>query len=141
MLRARGFAREWEPLDDLLDDTEPGIRRAAVAFLGVPLGKDELGRLVDLVSDDGDPLLRGQVAALLCENALAHGVDAPSKDLAALLRELLDDREIPADGIVPVLACLVRFPVAARVDLIDLALKHPDSAVGDFWEAVQGQAQ
>ncbi|MCP4678855.1 MAG: hypothetical protein GY854_25880 [Deltaproteobacteria bacterium] len=113
------------------------IRRAVLAVVTPQIPEDFLSGLVRMGTEDKDLRLRGQAAALLCENALAHGARAPSEDLKRLLEQALGNAEIPAGGIGAILACLARFPVESRGDLVDLALGHPDPTVKQFWKALK----
>jgi hypothetical protein len=123
-------------LTELLDDADPAVRRSALALLRLPLDEGNLQKLARLTVDGDDIRLRGQGAALLCENALAHGAKAPSRDLLALLKSVIGDSEMPAGAIGAVLACLKHFRPADRVDLIELARAHPDRSIQDFWKAL-----
>jgi hypothetical protein len=121
---------------ELLGDAETTIRGAAMAMFEPPLPDPQLGLVAEMAAGDKDRILRGQAAGLLCENALAHGVKAPSPDLRKLLLALLGDVQAPPEGIAPILGCLARFPPAARADLIDVALRHPATEVRSYWEAL-----
>ncbi|MCP4605517.1 MAG: hypothetical protein GY847_34185 [Proteobacteria bacterium] len=123
-------------LSDLLEEDEVVIRRAVLATLEPPIAENILAGLAGMTIGDDNLRLRGQAAALLCENALAHGVEAPSEDLARVLSTVLGNAEVPADGIGPIMGCLARFPARARIDLISLARSHPDPAVEQYWKAL-----
>ncbi|MDD5310103.1 MAG: hypothetical protein PHU25_22525 [Deltaproteobacteria bacterium] len=124
----------------LLEDREAEVRRAALGIIGPPVAEAALGALARMAENDPDPILRGSAAALLCENALAHGVAALSADLHKLVAAVLSNGRTPAAGIAPVLVCLARFPSAARADLVDAALKNPDPALPAFWDAIADKA-
>ena len=126
-------------LEGLLSDEEVLVRRAAFAILSPPIALDDLVLVAGMATGDEDMRLRGQAAALLCENALEQRAVAPSKDLVRVLENVIGDAEVPADAICPVLACLAHFPTEARVDLIDLAHSHPDPSVKEFWRAIQSR--
>ena len=129
--------RRHEPSQALLEDEDVAVRAAAIGLLNPPLGDGVLGVLVRIAtSSEETPMIRSQAVGLLCENAHAHGVKAPSKDLAKIIRSLLS-AELPAEAVLPIMGCLRRFPPDARADLVDLALKHPDPAVGKFWESTE----
>ncbi|MDJ0762681.1 MAG: HEAT repeat domain-containing protein [Myxococcota bacterium] len=128
-------------LSDLLKESDPAIRGAALAALLPPIQERYLPLLAEMAADDTDLQLKGQAAALLCENARAHGVSEPSKDLSHILRAILGNAEMPADSIGPILGCLNRFSVAARADLIDVALGHPDKSVSNYWDLLQHQSR
>ncbi len=136
LLEVRGYALKID-MKDLLKDPEVAVRRAALAVVTPPISENLLSGLVKMGTDDEDLSLRGQAAALLCENALEHGAKAPSEDLKRVLEQVLGDAEIPAGGIGAVIACLARFPVESRSDLIDLALGHPDPSVKQFLKALK----
>ncbi len=131
MLGENGHARAVDMIP-LFEEDDIAIRRHALAILAPPLGDNVLVRLAQVATDDEDLRLRGQAAALLCENAVAHKVKAPSKDLNRILGAVLGDGEIPGDGIGPVLSCLASFPSEARVDLLDIARSHPSPSVVQF---------
>ena len=118
----------------LLEDPYFTVRRAALTTIDLPVAAPLLIKLAELAQEDTDPMTRGQATALLCENAVFHGVRAPSADLTRILKDTLGNTELPADALAPSLACLRRFPVSARTDLIDLALSHPDPALTAFWK-------
>jgi len=126
--------RRYAPTEPLLRDAEPSVASAALALFTPPLAEDELEILAGIAGPGGDPLVRGQAVGTLCENALHHGVAAPSADLAQLIRGIFVT-SAPAASLLPALACLSRFPPAARADLVDLALAHPDPAVKRFWDS------
>jgi hypothetical protein len=121
---------------ELLEDDDTVIRRAGLALLEPPMEESTLIVLAKMVGEDDDLGLRGQAAALLCENALAHGVRAPSKDLTGVMESVLGNDEVPAGAIGSVLSCLSHFPTETRVDLIDLAMGHPDPAIKTFWKSL-----
>jgi hypothetical protein len=121
---------------ELLEDSDAVIRRAGLALLAPPMEENTLVRLAKMVGQDDDLWLRGQAASLLCENALAHGVRAPSHDLAQVMKSVLGDDEVPAGAIGAVLGCLSHFPREVRVDLIDLAMGHPDPSIKEFWKSL-----
>jgi len=121
-------------VEEAFADPEPAVRGAALALLALPLDDEEIRIAAGMATSERDRLLRGQAAALLCENALSHGVEAPSKDLSSVLAAILGDPESPPGAVASVLGCLARFAPAARVDLVDLALRHPDPAVARYWE-------
>lgn len=129
--------RRYEPSQAHLEDKNVAVRAAAIGLLDPPLGDGILGTLAQIATSSNEiPMLRSQAVGLLCENALVHGVKAPSEDLAKIIRSLLS-AELPAEAVLPILGCLRRFPPDARADLVDLALKHPDPAVGKFWESTE----
>jgi len=128
------------PGAELFEDPEPAIRAAAMGMLSPPFDDERLAALAELASADQSLTLRGQAAALLCENALAHGVKQPSPDLTRLLQTTLGAASMPAEGVAPILACLRRFKPEARADLVSTALGHPDPRVKAYWEELeQGQ--
>jgi hypothetical protein len=126
--------RRYAPPAPLLHDAEPSVASAALALFAPPLSEDELAALADVALRGPDPLIRGQAVGALCENALHHGVAAPSADLARLIRGTFV-ASAPAASLLPALACLSRFPPAGRLGLVDLALAHPDPAVKRFWDS------
>lgn len=128
----RAAAMDVAQVLELLKDEDIAVVRAALAAVATPTPARLLSELAGIVVSETDPRLRGQAAALLCENAIAHGAKAPSKDLSKLLSEVLGDASIPGDGIGPILACLARFSADVRADLVDIAMRHPDPAVGKF---------
>jgi hypothetical protein len=117
-----------------LEDEEAAVRGAAMAMLTPPLADPHIRPVAEMAAGDDDRMLRGQAAGLLCENALSHGVTAPSPDLRKLLIAIIADPAFPAEGIAPVLGCLVRFAPASRADLVNAALRHPAPEVKSFWE-------
>lgn len=121
----------------LLEDPYFTVRRAALTIIDLPVANPLLIKLAELAQEDTDPMTRGQATALLCENAVFHGVSAPSADLTRILKDTLGNTELTADALAPSLACLRRFPVSARTDLIDLALSHPDPALAAFWKELK----
>ncbi len=135
MLGDKGYARAIAMIS-LLEDDDIAVRRHALAILAPPLEEKVLVRLAQMATDDEDLRLRGQAAALLCENAVAHNVKAPSNDLRQILGTVLGDGEIPGDGIGPILSCLASFPSEARVDLLDIARGHPSPAVAQFLKSM-----
>jgi hypothetical protein len=126
--------KRYAPAEPLLRDAEPSVASAAVALYSPPLADDELALLAGVSGQSAEPLVRGQAVGTLCENALYHGVAAPSADLALLIRGVFVT-SAPAASLLPALACLSRFPPAARSGLVDLALAHPDPAVKRFWDS------
>jgi hypothetical protein len=126
--------RRYAPSKALALDAEPSVASAAIALRSPPLAEDEIALLADVAVNGADPMLRGQAVGALCENALHHGVAAPSADLARLLRGTFAP-SAPAASLLPALACLSRFPPAARSGIVDLALAHPDPAVKRFWDS------
>jgi hypothetical protein len=135
-LLAGQFYSMERDLTALIEDEEPAIRRAALGTIDVPIGEKELPLVAGAAADTDDRLTAAQAAALLCENALAHGVDRPSADLMKLLAALLSDGEVPAESVGPVVTCCYRFEAAARAELIDIARTHPDPAVGELCDAL-----
>lgn len=119
---------------EFFEDPEAAVRGAAMAMLEPPLGDDQLARVAVMAAGDDDRMLRGQAAALLCENALAHGVTAPSPDLRKLLTAVLGDLASPPGAIAAVLGCLARFAPASRADLVEAALRHPAPEVESYWK-------
>jgi hypothetical protein len=81
-----------------LSDDEVAVRRAGLSMLSLPAGTEETLAVAHRVQEDDDPAMRGQAAAALCENALAHGVSAASPDLIRLLLGALSDEKIPVDA-------------------------------------------
>jgi hypothetical protein len=134
-LHILGNALEFFPLE-LLKDDETVIRGGGLALLEPPMEENSLVMLAKMVGQDNDLWLRGQAAALLCENALAHGVRAPSNDLTEVMESVLGNDEVPAGAIGSVLSCLSHFPTETRVDLIDLAMGHPDPSIKAFWKSL-----
>jgi len=134
-LRRMGGARPRTPLG-LLEDPEPAVRRGAIAMIEPPLAEDDLAALLAVATDDVDGVLAGQAAGLMCENALAHGVKAPSPDLEKVLAEVIASAEDPA-ALCPLLACLVRFAPEARSSLVTAALRNPDPRVERYWQDLQ----
>ncbi len=131
--------RRYEPSQAHLENENGAVKAAAIGLLDPPLGDGVLATLARMAtSSDEIPMLRSQAVGLLCENALAHGVKAPSKDLAKIIRSLLLT-ELDAEAVLPILGCLRRFPPDARADLVGLALRHPDPAVGKFWESTENR--
>ncbi len=125
--------------EDLLQDDNRAIRRAALATLALPVKEALLGRLAQMSTTDDDLWLRGQAAALLCENAISHGVKKPSRDLVKILKTVIGNAEVPSGAIGPVLSCLNHFPTDSRVDLFDLAHSHPDPSIGEFIKTLQNR--
>ncbi len=131
--------RRYEPSQAHLEDGNGAVRAAAIGLLDPPLGDGVLGTLARIAtSSDEIPMLRSQAVGLLCENALAHGVKAPSRDLAKIIRSLLA-ADLNAEAVLPILGCLRRFPPDVRAELVGLALKHSDPAVGKFWESTENR--
>jgi len=128
------------PDAELFEDGEAAVRGAALAMLTPPLDETLLIPVAEMAAGDDDERLRGQAAGLLCENALSHGVTAPSPDLRKLLAALVADPTAPAEALAPVLGCLVRFSPASRADLVEAALRHPAPAVRSYWEELNGEA-
>ena len=126
--------RRYAPSEASVLDAEQSVASAAIALWSPPLAEDEIALLADVAVSGADPMLRGQAVGALCENALHHGVAAPSADLARLMRGTFVS-SAPAASLLPALACLSRFPPAARSGIIDLALAHPDPAVKRFWDS------
>jgi len=124
------------PPAELFDDAETAIRGGALALLDVPLERDDLARVARMASSDADPVLRGQAAGLLCENALAHRVAEPSADLARVMRDVADDERVPSDGLAPLLGCLVRFSPIARAGLVERVLSRERPELRDLWKAL-----
>jgi hypothetical protein len=122
------------PDAELLEDPEDAVRGAAMAMLAPPLEESEIQPVAEMAAGDESRMLRGQASGLLCENALAHGVTAPSPDLRKLLATVVGDPASPPDAVAPVLGCLVRFAPAARADLVEAALGHPSPEVRKYWE-------
>ncbi len=135
MLERRIPEVEQTWMGELLTDSEVAIRRSAVTALRPPLAEALLKALAKIATNDTDPRMRGFAAAMICENALSHGVEEPSKDLVGLLKRILEDRQIPVDTLGGVLACVSHFKGDRRADLIDLILAHPDPAVSGYWKA------
>jgi len=125
-----------EPPAPLFDDPEEALRGAALALLEPPLEEDVLGRLVKLAKGETDPVLRGQAARLLCENALAHGVEAPSSDLEKVLIQVVESAKGPNETL-SLLGCLARFPPEGRASIVDAAMKHQDPSIGKYWEGLK----
>ncbi len=122
---------------ELFDDPEHSMRAAALALLDAPLDEGGLALAATMASSDPDPVLRGQAAGLLCENALAHEVTEPSADLARVLREVAGDDRVPSDGLAPLLGCLVRFPSQARAGLVERILARDAGELRDLWKALE----
>lgn len=121
---------------ELMSDPEPYLRGGLIAMLKPPFEDAVLSRLLAVVDGDPVPLVRGQAARLLCENALAHKVLSPSRDLEKVLLGVIDTAG-DAEAILPMLGCLIRFPPEGRASLVDAALKQPDPAIGKYWEELQ----
>jgi hypothetical protein len=121
---------------DFFDDAEASIRGGALASLDVPLEEPDLARVARMASSDADPVLRGQAAGLLCENALAHRVAEPSSDLARVMRDVIDDEGVPPDGLVPLLGCLVRFSPIARAGMVERVLSRERPELRDIWKTL-----
>lgn len=131
--------QKYEPSQAHLENENDAVKAAAIGLLDPPLGDGVLDTLARIAtSSDEIPMHRSQAVGLLCENALAHGVKAPSKDLSKIIRSLLS-ADPGAEAVLPILGCLRRFPPDARADLVSLALKHPDPAVGRFWESAENR--
>jgi hypothetical protein len=141
LLRAYDKTIGLKPHDisKLFEDEDVVVRQAALAAVEIPVSRNLLSQLAHMAGGEGDQRLRGQAAALLCENALAHGAKAPSKDLAGVLAAVLGNAEVPADGIGPIIGCLKRFPAESRADLFDIAVRHPDPAVGRFVKSLNSE--
>jgi hypothetical protein len=137
---ARLGKRQVPPPAELFDDRESALRGGALALLDVPLGRDDLARVARMASADADPVLRGQAAGLLCENALAHRVAEPSADLARVMRDVADDERVPPDGLAPLLGCLVRFSPIARAGLVERVLSRDRPGLAELWKAL-GEGQ
>jgi len=121
-------------LEALLSNGCSALRGAALAGFAPPLSESALAAVAGMVERDASPILRGQAAGLLCENALAHGVEAPSPDLARVLKGAIANREIPAEGIAPIMACLARFSPRARSELVEGMLGRGDEELDALWE-------
>ena len=129
------------PVDtELLEAPETAVRGGALALLVPPLDESLLQPVAEMAAGDRDRVLRGQAAGLLCENALSHGVSAPSPDLRKLLSAVIGDPTSPPEGVAPVLGCLVRFSPASRADLIETALRHPSPEVASYWKELVGES-
>lgn len=124
------------PPEELFEDPEAIIRGGAMSMLDVPLGQRELALVAKLAAGDPDPVLRGQAAAFLCENALAHRVTEPSPDLARMMRDVVDDQGMPPEGLAPLLGCLVRFPPIVRAGLVERVMSRQDPGLKDLWQAL-----
>jgi hypothetical protein len=120
---------------DLLSDPEMALRRASITALRPPLEESLLNGLAKTAIADPDLGTRGYAAAMICENALSHGVEEPSADLTDLLKNTLENTQIPVDALGGVLACIAHFKGDRRADLVDLALAHPDPAVAAYWKS------
>ncbi len=139
-LERAGFA--ITPLDPtpLLEEDDLGVRALGVAAIALPISDESL--LTDLAhkaQDETDPVLRGQIVGLLCENALIQNARRPSKDLESLIAALFDDKDFAAEAFAPALACLSEFPTDARVDLLDLALSRSDEKISKLWDRLTGE--
>ncbi|MBW2277114.1 MAG: hypothetical protein JRF63_06455 [Deltaproteobacteria bacterium] len=129
------------PLEaQLLVDPEAAVRAGVLALLTPPLEESWLQPVAKMATGDDDRVLRGQAAGLLCENALSHGVTAPSPDLRKLLSTVVANPASPPEGIAPVLGCLARFSPASRADLVDAALRHQSPEVSSYWEELIGKS-
>jgi len=120
---------------ELISDPEIAVKRAAITALRPPLDESLLNRLAKTAIADPDLGTRGYAAAMICENALSHGVEEPSADLAELLKNTLENPQIPVDALGGILACITHFKGDRRADLVDLALAHPDPAVAAYWKS------
>lgn len=123
-------------LGELLSAPESVIRHAAISTLSLPTDEDTLKQLAQVATRDAEPASRGLATAAVCENALSHGVEEPSKDLITLLKTTLKDKQIPGDALGGTIMCISHFKGTERADLVDLILAHPDSAVSDLWKSV-----
>jgi hypothetical protein len=133
LLGRQGFAIDESLFVALLEDDEPVVAETALGCLGLPLADETLLRLSEI---ERGPRFSALVGGVLCENALAHGVEAPSDDLATLLMRLIEDDDVPSEAVAPILACLARFSTTARVDLVDAARGREDPALDAFWKAL-----
>lgn len=114
----------------LLADEEPLMREMSAAQQSVPLSKEALLKLAKLSIEDSNGSVRGVSAAMLCENALFHGVKEPSQDLADILTVVVKDPTISADALASVLICLARFaPAGRRQSIFEAAGSNPNEAV------------
>lgn len=132
--------RPHPPSLALLADPEAAVRGGALALLSPPLADSQLEPVAEMATGDSSWVLRGQAAGLLCENALSHGVTAPSPDLRKLLSSVVANPAAPPEGIAPVLGCLARFSPASRADLVDAAMRHESPQVKGFWEELIGES-
>ncbi len=119
-----------------LTDEEPLIRLAAMSGISVPMEKNVLEKVAGVATEDDDPRLQGTATAIICENALAHGVTKPSKDLAEILKSTLADADVPGTAIASILSCVKRFDAEVRSDFVSIALSHPDPAIAEFWKSL-----
>ncbi|MCU0665166.1 MAG: hypothetical protein MUC50_22925 [Myxococcota bacterium] len=117
-----------------LSDSDSAIRRTALSMVDLPAGNKEILAVALRVTDDEDPVMRGQAAALMCENALAHGVSAASQDLAQLLQGALSDRAIPADALAGVLWCVLHFDSSQHAVFAEKIAAHPDARLLALWK-------
>ena len=137
MRRSSKTERTW--LKGLLKDREVSIRHMALGVLTPPLDEQTLTLVASMSVEDPDPLARGQAAAILCENALAHNVKKPSDDLAKILKAAIQDTTMEVSALGAILSCLKRFEGSEQADLLDLILAHPDPAIKEFWKATGGK--
>jgi hypothetical protein len=126
---------QW--LEPLLDDSEVVVRRQAVGYLTPPFSDPLVPRLAKIATSDADLTTRAEAAALLCENALAHGVTDPSADLTTYLKTTLQTPGMPVSAMGGILACLSRFEGDNKSALVDIAVAHPDPAVMAYWKTLQ----
>ncbi|MCK9523001.1 MAG: hypothetical protein M0R76_08140 [Proteobacteria bacterium] len=141
-LRAAHLLGQWlhnppsDAVSALLKSNDPLIRAQALRFFAVPLLPEQVSLVGRMALGDGDLLVRGLATGMLCENALAQQVDAPSADLANVMRALLEEADITPDAAAALFACLANFSHAARAALTDQIAAHPNPALQDFWRAM-----
>lgn len=117
-----------------LSDDEVAVRRVGLSMLTLPAGTEEILAVAHRVQQDDDPAIRGQAAAALCENALAHGVSAASPDLIRLLLGALSDETIPVDALAGILLCVRHFEAHQHAAFAEQVAKHPDERLQTLWK-------
>lgn len=133
---------EIAPVDPmpLLEDDDPEVRALGVAAVALPIESDSLpAELARQAEREPDPVLRGQLVGILCENALLHNARKPSKDLHSLILDLFEEEDFGACAFAPALACLSEFSTEARIDLIDRALSHSDEEISKLWSRLAAE--
>jgi len=118
-----------------LKDSKEAVRASALSSFDVPLKDEDLSALAEMVQEDSSPMLRGQSVALLCENALSHGVEEPSQDLTELMLSVIESFD-EAESAAVLLGCLIRFKPSARAEIVEAALKNSSSSVKEYWESL-----
>ena len=123
----------------LLNDEALLIRRQALGLLSLPLSKPAVSSIVKAATADSSLEIRGEAVAMLCENALAHGVMSPSEDLSTLMGTTLQTPKMPVDAMGGILACLSELEGEKRDALVQQAIAHPDPSVKQYWKSLKAK--